>query len=451
MPSISEIVSVSISLQTSAVTQTGFGTLLVIGESEKLPSADVWTITNDATLITANSFTCKVNGDVIGPVVFATDNDTTMAAIATAIQAHADVITAAASDVGTVGYDNTITVTSEEDTEIVITEAAVTLGATQPTTTTVEVTDLVRVREYANITAVAVDFAITDPEYRAANAAFSQDPGPTAVKIGRKMVVEAWVDALDACILEDPDFYGVCMADRTKADVLLIAAAVESRGRIFSSASNDGGMLTTGTTDIAGTFASNSYDRSAAMYHQDADGSVTDDWIDAAWMGDMLSTKPGSATWMFRTLAGVTVTTGLTDTQSDNVLDKKGNLYQTIHGANMTRNGTAGSGEFLDTIRGADWLEARIAERVFAVMRNQPKVPFTDGGIASVVAEAKAQLEVAVGVGYLASSPAPAVTFPQASSVSINDKANRLLPDIDFAGTLAGAIHKTAIAGVISV
>ena len=83
------------------------------------------------------------------------------------------------------------------------------------------------------------------------------------------------------------------------ARYLLIAAAVESRGRIFSSASNDGGMLTTGTTDIAGTFASNSYDRSAAMYHQDADGSVTDDWIDAAWMGDMLATKPGSATWMF--------------------------------------------------------------------------------------------------------------------------------------------------------
>lgn len=63
-------------------------------------------------LITANSFTTTINGTAIAsPVVFATDSDTTMAAIATAIQAHAAVSSA---------YVETVAAGRENDRSIVI-------------------------------------------------------------------------------------------------------------------------------------------------------------------------------------------------------------------------------------------------------------------------------------------------------------------------------------------
>ncbi len=43
------------------------------------------------------------------------------------------------------------------------------------------------------------------------------------------------------------------------------------------------------------------------------------------------------------------------------------------------------------------------------------------------------------------------VEAPLAADVSSNDKASRLLPDVEFIATLAGAIHKTIIRGKVVV
>jgi hypothetical protein len=42
-----------------------------------------------------------------------------------------------------------------------------------------------RIRSYTDIASVAVDFAVTTAEYKAANAIFSQNPSPATIKIGR--------------------------------------------------------------------------------------------------------------------------------------------------------------------------------------------------------------------------------------------------------------------------
>lgn len=96
-------------------------------------------------LVTANSFTTTINGVAIAsPVVFATDSDTTMAAIATAIAAHADVSTAYVEEVPAGrNNDRSIIVIAENagpDT-LTINSAAVTLGASQPSVTVFHVLD----------------------------------------------------------------------------------------------------------------------------------------------------------------------------------------------------------------------------------------------------------------------------------------------------------------------
>lgn len=54
-----------------------------------------------------------------------------------------------------------------------------------------------RIRFYEDMDGVAVDFATTDDEYKAANAAFSQNPKPTQLAIGRAEALVAGVWVID--------------------------------------------------------------------------------------------------------------------------------------------------------------------------------------------------------------------------------------------------------------
>ena len=53
--------------------------------------------------------------------------------------------------------------------------------------------------------------------------------------------------------------------------------------------------------------------------------------------------------------------------------------------------------------------------------------------------------------GVLAADPVPIVQAPLVADIDPADKAARILPDITFQATLAGAIHKLVITGVLSV
>lgn len=89
-------------------------------------------LTFDAALITANLFDVDVNGTGIASVLFATDSDTTMAAIATAIALDAKVAEAFVIIVGGPGSDDRVIIVVPNDSTVVtLTSAAVTLGASQ--------------------------------------------------------------------------------------------------------------------------------------------------------------------------------------------------------------------------------------------------------------------------------------------------------------------------------
>jgi hypothetical protein len=251
---------------------------------------------------------------------------------------------------------------------------------------------------------------------------------------------------LAAVVAADNDWYALVLTSRTQADVEAAALFIESQDKIFVTASSDSDIYDSGsTTDIAATLETAAYDRTAVIY-----SGTPALFPDAAWLGKQLPTDPGSSTWAFKTLSTITADT-LTPTQSTNIRNKNANTYEEIGGVNITRWGTMASGEYIDIIRGIDWLKARMVERIYSRFVNLPKIPFTDAGIATVEGEIKAQLEAGIDAGLLAASPAYSVTVPLASAVSSADKANRLLPDISFEATLAGAVHTTTISGVVTV
>ncbi len=245
---------------------------------------------------------------------------------------------------------------------------------------------------------------------------------------------------------EDNDWYALVMTSHVSADVQLAAAWIEAEIKIFVTSSNDADILSAvSTTDIAYILNAAAYERTAVMY-----SATNTTYPEAALLGKQLPTDPGSTTWMFKTLSGVTFD-ALTDTQSINARAKEANTYESIAGVNMTAEGTMASGEYIDIMRGVDWLQARIQENVFSRFVNLPKIPFTDGGIAIIESEIISAITDGIDNGFIAESPAFTVTVPLAADVSTVDKANRFLPNVEFLAYLAGAIHKVRIEGVVSL
>lgn len=261
---------------------------------------------------------------------------------------------------------------------------------------------------------------------------------------------ESVTNSLDAIVDVNDEWYALACTDRTSATVQQIAAWVQARVKIFGTASNDPNIINQAvgmdTTSIAAIFNNNGYTRSFVLYHQDADN----DYPECAWFGDCLPLVPGSETWAFKQLTGIAYS-DLSTTQANNVWAKKANTYQYVGGVGITQQGTVSSGEYIDIIRGVDWLTSTIQSYVYGVLVNNPKVPYTDQGIATIEAQVKRALNQAVTNQFIAADPAYTVTVPKAANVPTADKAARILRNVIFQATLAGAIQAIRIRGTVSV
>lgn len=313
-----------------------------------------------------------------------------------------------------------------------------------------------RVREYtgganAIITEIGTQFGTSNQVYWAASKILAQNPSVNDLYIGRKLTgvdgTETWTAALAAMQIDNPNWYGLIPITRTLAEQQLVADWVETNKKLCGISSNDANVVDA-TGDIAEYINTNNYDRSFVIYHPDSDITVDDPFPAGAWMGKQFPTTPGSSTWKFKTLTGVAAY-NLTGSQITAVEGKEGNYYTEIAGVSVTQNGTVGSGEFIDIIRGIDKLELTMQNNIFTLLINVPKVPYTNEGIQGIVAEVKSAIQESVDEGLL--TVGYVVTAPDVADIPAADKGNRILPDIEFTATVQGAIHVVQINGVVSL
>ena len=306
-----------------------------------------------------------------------------------------------------------------------------------------------RTKTYSNLTGVAEDFITSDFAYKAAAAYFAQTPSPQFLKIGifDDGVAEADSDYSDAYAkikAIDADFYAVMSDTRDATESDALATTVAADEKLYGVASSDSDILNgASTTDIAYVLSNGTQERAFVLYSTDEAEAP-----EAAWFGKMLPTDPGSATWSFKNLATISAD-NLTSAQAQEVFDKNANTYEAIAGQNITRYGTVATGEFIDVIRGIDWLTARMAEQIYFRLVNTQKVPYTRAGQAIIEADMKLVLETAVTRGVI--TPDYVIEMPAISSISEIDRAARYMPDIKFSATLQGAIHTLQIRGTVSV
>jgi hypothetical protein len=253
---------------------------------------------------------------------------------------------------------------------------------------------------------------------------------------------------LAAIAVVDDDWYALVLDSNGEAEINAAAAYIETVRKIFVPNSADSLIKDSGTTtDVGSDLEGNQYARTGLLFNEE-EGNLS--YAGAAWIGKMLPTDPGKATWAYKTLAGITAD-DLTSTEVTNLNNKTVNHYTEIAGVSITRKGYSASGEFLDITIFIDWLTARIEERLYALLVNLPKLPYTDASVDLVKAEILAQLQQGIEVGGLASDPAPVVTAPLVADVDSADRADRILPDVFFQAQLAGAIHTMEIEGVLTV
>lgn len=439
MLSISRVITVNISRTTSTVARAGFGVALVMGaaasgvfasgtyvqeyssasamltdgfvatDSEYLaalsyfsqttrptkiligvgnPVATAKTVTYTGTL-TAGTVAIVVNGTSYS-TTFASDEDTTMAALAALVQADDDVATAA-------WLAGVLTITSTAGKDVRI--GTITLGTGQ------------------SAAAIAIPTQAT--------STFATD--------------------LQAIRDQNDDWYMLYLADYGYADVVAAFASIEALSRIMGVTVYDPQALVSGdTTNLAYVCSNANYDRSFCLFSDTVQHSAI------GWAGGRLAKDPGSQTWKFKTIAGATGST-LTETHATNLETINCNWYSELGGQDITSEGIMGSGEFIDVIRLVDWTEARILEEIYSGLTSVDKIPFTDVGGSFFDSAIRGVLRQGIANGGYVEDSNFAVTVPKVADISAVDKALRAFTGITFYATLSGAVHSAAVAGTVSV
>jgi hypothetical protein len=421
----------------------------------------------DSDFVTSNSIVLTVDGTAVSAVPFNTNQATTMADIKST--AEAEITNLSITIETTKDTDNRTLIFKKKGKSISSLSIVVTGGASQPvasitrnTTKVVFAADL--------ITGNSVTFTINNEQGTA--IPFNTNHATTMADIKTQIetdVADAVVtidgsDANTRTLLIDlnndnADVSVVISGGTTQTtatvttditDVYVeLAAWVATQKKIFFYSSSMNGILGSGTTDVASIIKATNNDRVVSCYHSESQGDATPEYFEAAWPGMLLPKKPGSITWMFKTPKVLTADE-LESSEETNALGKFCNIFVTVAGVDITKNGYVADGTYIDERRGLDQLQAWLQEGVFALLASVDKVSYTDEGIGLIVAEMEKVFERASTQGILVAGSSD-ITIPLASSASSTQKQNRIAPDIPFTSTLQGAIHNVNITGVVSV
>lgn len=302
-------------------------------------------------------------------------------------------------------------------------------------------------KEYSGDEALAqigTDFGAESKEYKLAASLLGQTPRPE--KIATYGIVYDGVSgnptdlvtALNTLILTHDDFYALVCPEQGDDEITALANWIGAQDKIY--------VASTSNKTLANTLNS---DNVFVLVHDKPEQYPAE-----GLLGQLLPQEIGSYTWQFKTINGITPAAYST-TDISEIEENNGCAYITVGGVNITSNGVATSGEFMDIIQASHYIKARMTENVFRLLATMPKVPYTDDGINLVVAEMERTLKDAFNNGIIAEDadgqPMYSVTAPTRNEVAPNDRAARLLPDLKWTATVGGAIHKANIAGVLQI
>lgn len=347
------------------------------------------TITFSVDIATGQTINGTVNGIALTATSYSVSHAATLGALATKIANIEGVLSATVAS-------RTITVVADDEWDLSLTSFAVTGGS-----------------------AVTVTIATTEAGHTQA-------------------------DDIANANTENKDWYTMLSTSVNKGAIRCSAAAIQSLIKIafFNTADSDVKSNTAG--NVLAKLKANNYDRTAILYTHDSS-----EFSACAWAGRHLPFKNGETIFALKTLSGVTVDETMTNTQIDNILNNNGNAYIEELGKALIKEGKMVNGDYIDIIRDLDYMTSQLTLRLFDLITSDEKFGYTDENICRADSVMRTFFNEAFQAGIIRDNYT--TTPPKVSSIPVNVRANRHLPDIPFTFELQGAIQSMAITGVASV
>jgi hypothetical protein len=260
----------------------------------------------------------------------------------------------------------------------------------------------------------------------------------------------------------DADWSGLVVADaQSAAQIAAVATWAETQpGLLYVAHSLDTAITQDVDTDIATTLLDASRLRTKVFYNRSSHGTAPD----AAFFGAFFAFDPGSASAEYKTLSGVvaddlstTVITRLVGSKTAPADSKRCMVYVEIgargtnRGNPVTFGGLTAGGEWMDRVRGLDWVESELAAVSTDLQLANPKVPFTDEGIDIFDGAVRGVLQRAARPPYnlliestISTQPTPLADVPDA------ERAARYYDGVRFSAETQGAIRAGRFRGTVT-
>ncbi len=444
---LSNIIDLTITIAASGITRTGFGTVLIGGYHSRTTGDRVSTynkvtdMADDAYVSTDLEYiaAAKVKGQEVSPKSFkvARFGESTEAPVmCTSITATTS---AAATVPATFSFAIGLTGGAYQD---VVYEAV--SGASNATIMAGLLAAVTALNSYSGNILATTSGSVLSITGASAGKHFA------VREINTNLAFQDWTadpgiaDDLTAVLAEDDDWYALVLTYKSAAIHSAAAAAIQALRKVYITATQDTAVVTSGSTDTGSVLKAASYSRTVLLFNDDYMNQP-----DAALAGVWMPFQPGSETLKFQTLTGI-IPTNLSASRLAQTVTKRVNTYVSYAGTGIVAEGVVSYAYFADLIRFVDWLFANIQEDLFAMfVAAGGKVPYTPAGIAQVEGVIRAVLQRGVNAGGLLADFT--VTVPDLADISAANKEARTLPDVEFSGTSAGAIHGVTITGTVGL
>lgn len=257
----------------------------------------------------------------------------------------------------------------------------------------------------------ASGYQTTDPEYKAAEMYFAQDPAPAKLVLGlcvgtvsgNDTTYETWAKAIEEARASNHEWYTVYIADSnalSTAEIQAVASYVETITACFFFEDSTAADITNATTDVFSVLKGLNLSRTFGMYS-------TTKYAAAAAMGFAMGANDGTAnshfTMAYKTLANVAVD-DLNVTQVGYLQAKNANYY-VMRGATYTvlETGVVASGKWFDEVLGLDQLAYDLQRGCMDLLaKTRTKIPYTDAGAQQFVLACNDVCKEAAVRGFLA-------------------------------------------------
>jgi len=456
-----DVVDVAVTIGSAVVTQQGFGTPLIL--SETIRSANtVDTFTSAAAMVSAGYLTTdreylmasaifnqtSKDGKSVPTVKIGkklSDNDAIQKVVFDA-NATAGTFTL---DISEDGGASATTNTIDFDDSAGDTQTAI-AGATNVTSVTVTLLGT----QAGDKLGFTIEFdgdPNTDFQVTAVNVgSLTGVTTGTASTVAVGSAVETWSVAYAAVKAEDDDFYLCLPGTETAADILELAALTGTEKKQFWYVTRDDAVRDKTAGNVQAELEILAFKNQIAFYH-----TVANQYVNCALAGATLPDNLYGINVCYYTLAGITADT-LTDTYITNLTSYNINI-PVYDGDNVVipgafagstggnDGGIATTGDFIDYVAADHFLDARITEGVYGLLKSVKKISFDDRGLFVVKTKIESLADI-YGVQTNIITPGTvAVTMPDLSSYDPAKKAARWLDDVASDGSAAGAISKISI------